>query len=187
MSTHLISRRTEQVPIFQGDDAAAIEQARRDFNRVAAAEVRPPLRQGDPTPVQEAAEAYDAVVADALPRAVMATVRALGRRAYRHLRAAHPPREGNDGDRDLGFNEDTFLDALLEYFDAGEKTIAEPDFANRESLIAWLDDLNDGNFTQLAEAAVRVNEGGSPDPKDSLGSRVSRLYDVTSKSPATTD
>lgn len=184
---HLVSRRTEQVPIFQGDDAAIIETARQDFNRVAAAEVAPVLRQGDASPLQEAADAYDKVVADALPRAVMATVRALGRKAYRHLLAAHPPREGNDVDQALGFNESTFLDALLEYFDAGEKSVIKPDFATRESLVEWLDNLNDGTFTQLSEAAVRVNEDRSPDPKASLGSRVARLSAATSRSLGSTD
>lgn len=186
MST-LIKRRTEQVPIFQGDDAAVIEAARQDFNRAALAEPVTSRRLNDASPIQEAADAYDAAVLEALPRAVMVTVQALGRKAYRHLLGQHSPREENETDQALGFNESTFLDALLEYWDAGEKSIVDPEFGSRESLVEWLDNLNDGVFTQLAEAAVRVNEGGSPDPKASLGSRVARLSVATSPSPDSTD
>lgn len=188
MSTS-ISRRTEDVTIYQGDDASVIEKALRDVNRVAEDQVAPTGRLNDPSPLQEAADAYDAVVVEALSRAVTATVQALGRKAYRGLLAAHPPREGNETDAQLGFNESTFSDALLEFFDAetGEKSVIAPEFSGRQPLIDWLNDLNDGTFSQLAEAAVRVNEGRSPDPKDSLGSRVARLFDATSPSPASTD
>lgn len=187
--TNTITRRTEEVPIFQGDDAAKIEAARQEFNRVAASEVAPSGRLNDPSPLQDAADAYDAAVADALPRAVIATVQALGRKAYRTLLAEHPPRDGNETDATLGFNEATFMDALLEFFDTetGEKSVVAPEFNARQPLVDWLDNLNDGTFTQLAEAAVRVNEGGSPDPKASLGSRVARLSAATSPLPASTD
>lgn len=184
-----ITRRSEQVPIFQGDDAAYVEAARQDFNRAASQEPMAARRLGDSSPLQEAAEAYDAAVADALPRAVMVTVQALGRKAYRRLLAEHPPRDGNEDDETLGFNQDAFTEALLEYFDlqTGEKTVTEPQFMSAAALVTWLEDLNDGNFAQLASAAVRVNEGGSPDPKASLGSQVARLSAVTSRSLGSTD
>lgn len=49
-------------------------------------------------------------------RAATITVRlrALQRGPWMQLVQAHPPREGNDGDRRLGVNGSTFLDAMIE-------------------------------------------------------------------------
>lgn len=192
MSDTTIKRRTETVPIFQGDDAAAIAEALADFNRATAAEAlgrSGSRRLTDDSPVQAAADHYDAVVAEAEPRAIRATVQALGRKAYRRLLAENPPREDHEDDANLGYNPVGLHDAILEFFDleTGEKTVMVPEFASKNALVDWLDDLNDGNFTQLAAAAVRVNEGGSPSPKASLGSQVERMFAATSQSPVSTD
>lgn len=196
MSTS-ITRRTAEVPVFQGDDVAVIEEAEAAYNRAESlrrlAEVRTPSGRLDgggedtlsesTTAAIEAARAYDAAVEDALPRAVTVKVQALGRKTYRGLLAAHPPRNDNDGDAQVGFNRDDFFDALLEHFDGetGERTILAPDFKSKNELTAWLDELSDGVYTELGVTAVRLNQGGSPDPKASLTSQAEQMYGATSK------
>jgi hypothetical protein len=197
-----ISRRTAQVPIFQGADVAVIEEAQVEYNRaeslrrLAESQQSGTRRMSEPAATQEltdaalaAAKVYDAAVADALPRAVMATVTALGRRSWRNLLAEHPPRDDNQGDDALGFNESTFLDAVLEFWDGetGERSVTVPQFDSRNALVEWLDNLSDGVFTELGYAAVRVNQGGSPDPKASLGSQAAQMYRATSRSPDSTE
>lgn len=196
--TSAISRRAAEVPIFQGDDVSVIEEARLAWNRaesqrqLAESVMRSSKRL---TPedegiseatkaAQAAADAYDAAVADAMPRAVIAKVQAIGGKAYRHLRAEHPPRADDEDDETLGFNRVTFLDALLEFFDAetGEKSLVSPDFGSKNALVEWLDNLSDGTFRQLADAAVIANQGGSPDPKVSLGSQAAQMYGAISQS-----
>lgn len=195
--SNTISRRTAEVPIFQGADVSVIEEARLAWNRAEAQRqmnetlARPSARmapddegsQEAAKAAQDAADAYDAAVADALPRAVVAKVQAIGGKAYRHLRAEHPPRPDDEDDETLGFNRSTFLDALLEFFDGetGEKTLVYPEFSSKNALVAWLDDLSNGVFSDLADAAVIVNQGGSPDPKVSLGSQVAQMYAATSQ------
>ncbi len=181
MST-TITRRTAEVAIFQGDDLAAIEQAEIDFAHAEKERQAGPSGRLNPdtSDAQEAAEKFDALVADAMTRAVKVKVQAIGRK-YRHLIAEHPPRSDHENDENWGFNESTFFDALLEHYDGetGDRTIVEPRFESKNALVAWLDELTDGQFTELATAAGRVNQGGQPDPKASLGSRAARMYAAT--------
>lgn len=170
------------VPLFQGSDAERIRQLREDFTNVIT--TAGPRRLTE-SPTLDAAKAYDDAVADALPRAVIARVQAVGRKVYRHLLAENPPREGNELDTARGFNCETMPDALLEYFDGktGARSVTAPSFNSGDELVTWLDSLSDGHFSALFEAAVETNEGGSPDPKASLTSRIAQVSDVTSSSP----
>lgn len=189
MST-AITRRTAEVPIFQGDDLAAIEQAEIDFAHAEADRKSGPAGRLNPdtSNAQEAADKFDALVKEAMTRAVKVKVQAIGRK-YRHLLVEHPPRADNATDEQYGFNETTFFDALLEYFDGetGDRTIIEPPFTSRQELVDWLNGLTDGQFTELAATAVRVNQGGQPDPKASLGSRAAQMYAATLPSHDSTD
>lgn len=198
--SNAITRRSKNIPIFQGDDVLLIEELDAEYRRVEAlrnlAENQKRIRLADPSPSADAneallaaAKAYDDAVAEALPRAVMATVTAVGRKTWRRLLAEHPPREDNEGDEALGFNEDEFPDALLEHFDAetGERSITAPEFNSKAAVTAWLDELSDGVFMEIWTTAVRLNQGGSPDPKASLESQVERMYVETSRSPDSTE
>ena len=101
-------------------------------------------------------------------------IRALSRPRFRALQKAHPPRRGDDGELDendakVGFNRETFFDALLKC------TTAEPDMgvdteAYFTSLLAgnhpvlpdgdWpelLDKLVDSQYGDLTDAAWFVN------------------------------
>jgi uncharacterized NAD(P)/FAD-binding protein YdhS len=102
-------------------------------------------------------------------------VRALSRRAYRALVAAHPPRkvtdaEGNekvDDTDSLGFNVETFFDALLRL------ALVDPevDDATWSSL---MDRLTDRQFEELAGAAWLLNRQEVDIPFSRAASRNSR-------------
>lgn len=176
--TTLIQRRTEDVPIFQGEDDTTIEGLRQALIR---AEQRgrssAPRRMGDLPEESVAKTALNEAVQEALPRAVVVTVQALGRKVYRSLVAANPPREGNELDQYQGYNTDDMAVALLEFHDGTERTIIAPEFASKDEAVAWLDNLNDGTYSALFSAAVRCNEGGPVDPK--AISELARASDAT--------
>lgn len=186
---------TTNITIYDGDDKAqlvrlrteaAVAESRYDdaLNRNASA----PLRAGDAvesTALREAWEAaeaaFDRFVDEAAERAVEVEVHHLGRRRFRALRLAHPPRTREvhrDGetvtetlpeDEPYGFNIDTLPSALLAYVDKDDpkiRTIVKPQKTPAE-LDTWLNDkLSEGQFDEIWTAAFRENAGGSgPDPR----------------------
>jgi hypothetical protein len=125
-----------------------------------AADAGPPRRLTSKAPKTEAlklAEQYDALVAEAASTAVTVTVRALPRREWRDLKAKHPPREGNERDEAVGANLETLPD------DAVPACIVDgvPE-AQRE---AFLEDLADGDWQNLAELVRDINERATSIPK----------------------
>ncbi len=173
----------EDVPLYQGSDAARIHELGNAF--ATAIENVGPRRVTEAVTVREAAKAMDDAKAEALPRAVVARVSAIKRKSFRRILAAHPPREGNERDAELGYDGDVFPDALMEHFDGatGERTLTAPEFSTGNDLVEWLDKRSDGHFRLLFLAALRVNTNGSPDPKDLVTSRLDQMSDVTSDSP----
>jgi hypothetical protein len=183
-------RPTREVHIYHGSDIAVINELRDEFNRVARqANPLAALRLGDESPVVVAGKAYDDAVREAMPRATSVTLRALRRKAFRDLLIANPPRDGNADDEVLQYNQDGMHEALVEYFnvETGERTIIDPEFGTKQALTEWVENLNYGMFTQLAAAAIELNEIGSPNPKAPVSSQVARLSDEPSPSPDSTD
>lgn len=180
-----VSRRTHDVPVFQGEDARRVDEATRAFNEELGKTTRTALREGDATPLDEAAKALDDAKEAGLPNAVIVTVQSLGRKTYRTLKAECPPRDDNKDDEQAGVDLTKFADLLLEHFDGetGERTIVAPDFRSKGELVAWLDEVSNGTFEELFDAAIGVNEGRNPDPKASATSLVERLSGATSTSP----
>lgn len=187
-----IKPRTASIVIYQGDDLATLN----DLRKAAEASVRrqegAPSRLGDdrgPTPEQEA---YDAFVGEAADRAVVVEFRAIGRKRFAELVAAHPARkvevEFTDADGnvrktldthpdDAGFdvNVETFGEALLMFVDKDDtdvRTIVEPEFKTTAERQDFLDnDLSEGNFVELWTGAYYLNRAQSVDPKASLYGR----------------
>jgi hypothetical protein len=77
-------------------------------------------------------------------------LRALQRRPWRELVESHPPRKGDEGDKVLGINQSTFLDALI------GGCVVEPEM-DAERLTTLLDKLSDAQFDKLAAAAWSLN------------------------------
>lgn len=77
-------------------------------------------------------------------------LRALPRRKWRALIAEHAPREDNEADRLVGFNEDTFFDAAIRAC-AIEPNLDDADWDSLDGL------LSDAQWNSLANAAWAVN------------------------------
>jgi hypothetical protein len=164
MTSPTLSVRTTRIPLYQGDDLERIEELRADLERAKHAEGGP-ARVGDTgSGVASAKAALLAAYAEAKPRAVLVTVKALGRRQWRSLIEAHPPREGNREDDMHGgiANINTLQDPLV------VASITEPEFPTPADRDDFLDALSDADFTSIFRAAFALNRVPGGDPKDLL-------------------
>jgi hypothetical protein len=195
--------RTNTIPIYQGDDterlselrmAVAVAERQAEIKRQQWSDSQGgPRRVGDKpavsaedvqaadAAVQAAEDAFDAFVDEAAERAVEVVVRAIGRRRFRDLVAAHPQRmvKGDDGkesphpdDYGYGVNVETFAPALLGFAEAGEdgvRTILAPESATKsgKALEDFLDDdLTDGDYEKVFQVAYWINRAPGSDPKE---------------------
>lgn len=154
--------------IFQGDDVGELAQLARLAERAAGG-----IRLDDAP--SDAEETYRAAVDRAAERAIEVWVTHIGRKAYRALLTAHPPREGNEIDQQLGWNDDTFPDALLM-----ASVVTEPPVDDLED---FLDALVEDDAEFVFAAAVATNGGASADPRSRLYSDTTPSTDATSASP----
>jgi hypothetical protein len=82
---------------------------------------------------------------------VVFRLRALPRGRYTALMADHPPVDGNDRDRQLGYNPDAFFpDVVL-------KSIVEPEDIDADTWDALLDALTDHQFDEFVAAVTLLN------------------------------
>lgn len=160
--------RTAEVPIFQGGDESRIRQLEAAA-RAARDEADDDVQTLMETPAwREIAEEHDAVVTEALERAVNVALVALDRKKWRKMIADHPPREGHAGDKAVGVNEEEFADELVPA--SVLKMQPEPD----EGRAAFLDSLSDAQFESLYLTAFTLNRGHRAAPKAGLLSELSR-------------
>lgn len=184
MST--LKPRTATIPIYQGDDTERLAELRMAVaiaERQAQVAASSPRRGGDDDPqaaVREAQAAYDAFVDEAAERAVEVLVRAIGRRRFRDLVVAHPPRmverDGkqvvHDDDMRYEVNVETFAPALLMFSEAGDegvRTIIGPPEVIRspKALEDFLDDdVTEGDYEKIFEVAYWINRAPGSDPKE---------------------
>lgn len=179
MTKHL-KPRTARFVLYQGDDMAVLAELKRAADH-ASSEPNP---RGGGAGVEETA-AYEAFLDEAAERAVEIVLQAIGRRRWRDLVVAHPPRmvesepddEGktrqveHDDDVQWGVNTETFPRALLTFVDGDYRTIVDPDLG--DDLEAFIDDeLAEGDFEKFWIAAFQLNASPSRDPKE-LGQRSS--------------
>lgn len=189
--------RTATVVLYQGDDMDRMTELRREADQAAeiAQRSKAPLRAGDEVvseDVQRKRDAYDAFVDVAAERALTVEIHSIGRRRFRDLMLAHPPRKimikddpdpeqpgipvgehevNHEEDAGWEINSDTFPEALLSFIDPDDsevRTIAEPAFKDRKSVIEFLnDECSEGDFNGLWQAAYYLNRLPSQDPKAS--------------------
>ena len=104
----------------------------------------------DGGPARPIAEQIEAVRHDMLQHTIALTLRALPRRAWTALVAEHPPREGNDGDKALGMNQEAFFADMLRASVAAP-ALDDDDWARLDEV------LSDGQWQALTNAAWAVN------------------------------
>lgn len=163
-----MSKRTAEVLIFQGSDYAQFQELLAAVER--AGNTTGPRRVSDSSDaVAAAADAYDAFVAEAAERAVTVRLEAVGRRRFRELVAAHPPREGNVYDQSRGYNIETFGDDLV------PASLSPGQFGSEEERDEFLDNLSAADWSRVYNQALALSEDMGPDPK----ARLSSLLDGT--------
>ncbi len=99
-------------------------------------------------------------------------LRALKRRDFKALVAAHPPRRTPEGDvderdADRGFNIDSLYEELV------PRSIIDPHLPEAE-LQEFLDDLTDGQFIELGNTAFFLNRGSIDVPFSRAASALTR-------------
>lgn len=78
------------------------------------------------------------------------TLRALPRRDWIRLLRDHPPRKGDEGDKALGLNAETFFDALV------PRSIISPEL-NEDQVSRLMDALSSAQYDKLLETAWSLN------------------------------
>lgn len=169
-----IPQRTDEVVLFQNDDQHRINALSKALE-VAATASDSPRRLGDDDDVVSAAQAYDEFVAKAAERGVRVALKAIPGRKWREHVAAHPPREKNEDDVEWGFNHLALGDAVV----PACVTTIDGQPASQDDL----DNLNDGDYSRVYAAVLRLNTGRGPDPKASISATLRRTSPETSGSP----
>ncbi|VXC08800.1 hypothetical protein [Aeromicrobium sp. 9AM] len=164
-----IEPRTTVVTIYQGDYLDRIRHLERKYEAALESEKsssRPLAADGESS--TDIADQHAELVAEAEVSALDIKVKALGRRKWRELVAAHPPREDSRSDQAVGVNEDTFKDVLI------AASVVEPDLSEDD-----LDQLSDIDNDRLYFAAFALNRAEAPSPKAHLVSPTSTESDET--------
>lgn len=175
-----MNQRTFEVTLFQGDDLDRLSEL-----SAAATALRPRALGSQATGTEAGVyaaskEAYDAAaqehddfLAEAKTRAVPVQMKPPPRKKYEALRQEHPPREDDDGDAVIGANAATFAEALLRLCIVGP-------VLDEAEMEAFLDSLNQAQFTVLADEALAINRVVFAPKAPLLGSAPSPKSDETS-------
>ena len=103
-----------------------------------------------------------AVIASGVVRLVL---QALPRKEFRRILTENPPREGVDLDKRLGYNTDTFSEALIPPSILETRALA-PDGNSGDPVPnewdKWADEMNDGQYGEIFEACMGLNTAGNP-------------------------
>ena len=162
-------------------------EAQEEFNRLAAEEkrltramAREPEPTDGPTPVRldgrprrlsEPPDDLDAQLADVRAemdeqRKVIASgvvrilIKGLTRGEFRRLLTAHPPRENDPLDGNVGYNADTFGDALIKACILRTEDLDGNPVPNEWD--QWADDMTNGQWEDVFTACMRLTNDPEP-------------------------
>lgn len=136
----------------------------------------PVLLGGEDLPSEVLRQEYEALKTeaevDAAKKRRIVVLEALGRKQWRPLKEAHPPRAGEGvdedtakGDRLAGVNTDSVEDDLV------FASIVQPKFKDREKFAEWADELSEGEWQTIVRDAWRLVNVAQFDPKSLPSSR----------------
>lgn len=159
---------------LRGDLVAELQELQRDLvDAQREDEVHASLDGGAPV---EIAQKIQALREEMLEYTLVLTLHALPRRKWTGMVAAHPPRDGNDADKVMGLNQETFFDALV------RACVVEPNLDAADW--AELDDkLSDGQWQALVNAAWAVNARDVDVPFSRRASQILANYETSSELP----
>ena len=157
-------------------------EAQAEFDRLAAEEKRltlaqarqaeggaPKRRMSEPVDdltgqieaVRAAMDVQRDIIASGVVRVV---IKGLSRGEFRRLMVAHPPREDDALDRQLGYNADTFGDALIAACIVRTESLSGEAVENRWP--QWADEMTNGQWEEFFTACLKLtNEGGPSFPR----------------------
>lgn len=160
--------RTETIVIPQGDDEERLRQLRAYRDSLKPDKKRAPvLLTDDPdAEYREAEQAVRDFAKEVEERGITVVMRSLGRKTWRELIAEHPPREGNDSDKLIGVNADSFGRAIV------VACMASPVFDNDADRDEFLDEITEADYGRIERTAWDLNTGRSSDPKADLASKL---------------
>ena len=153
-------------------------EAQAEFDRLAAEEKRltliearraeddkPKRRMSEPADdlagqikaVRAAMDAQRDIIASGVVRVV---IKGLSRGEFRRLMVAHPPREDDALDRRLGYNADTFGDALVMACIERTESVSGEAVENRWP--QWADEMTNGQWEEFFTACLKLTNEGEP-------------------------
>ena len=124
-----------------------------------------PRRMSEPAPdlaaelveVRERLEETKAAIASGVVRIV---IKGLTRGEFRRLVTVHPPREGDDLDKRLGYNADTFGDALVKACIVRTENLDGEEVPNEWD--KWADGMTNGQWDEVFTACMKITNDGEP-------------------------
>lgn len=106
------------------------------------------------------------------------TLRALPRHEWMKLVRAHPERDGNDEDKTLGVNADTFFDDLI------IQSVVGPEGLTEEKVSQLLDSMSGAQYEKVSTAAWFLNRKDVDTPFSPHASRIMQSSAEASKQPS---
>ena len=128
-------------------------------------------------PLVDMARRVEEVEQEMAAATVTFVLEGLPRHAWSDAVTEHPPRPGDDGDKQLGFNEETIFDALIPL---SVVAVVGPDGDpvewSADSWMALADEMTTRQYQEFKQAVFELNVGGAGArlPKSSAASRVMR-------------
>lgn len=157
--------RTATVHLLGGDYAERLNALYQAANE--ARDDDGPRTMAEAHPYDTLSAEYAALKAEALEAATTVELTAIGRKAWRELKAKHPirsgegvPEEDAKSDRRAGVNVETVEDDLV------YASITAPSFSTRAAFDEWADRLSEGEWQTLTGKAWELANMARFDPKD---------------------
>jgi hypothetical protein len=169
------------VPVcIRGDLAAEHEQLDEQLTTLRRDLDADDLRVGDPRSAEltALAERIQHLEAEMKAATVPFRFRAQNRSKKAAVLLANPPREGDAQDKAFGANRDTYYAAMI------RACLVDPEPASDEEFEQLLDVLSDGQFQELAAAAVNVSGGPVTAPFSRAASAIIHRSSEASAPPA---
>jgi hypothetical protein len=153
-------KRARKVVDFYPDQAVAleVEAAQKALDEAEAAK-----KAMNSKAVTEAGKRLDEVKASAAGSVLEIELEARPRKRFAEIEEAHPPRKGDKIDEHYSINWDTFLAELLpeSIVSVRSRESSETVTVSPEEWTAVLDDISDGQYSELAMALLTLNRSSA--------------------------
>lgn len=140
------------------------ESASADLARAVKESGADARETGEPKRVRDLKKRVRDLETAMLDSVVVFTLRALPRKRWAELEAAHPPREGHEDDKQYGVNVGTFIDAVMvepgALVSVTSKVTGDPiDFTAASDWGPLADEMSNAQWEQFAVPVLLVNRG----------------------------